>query len=126
LPAIDLQISLQKSKEELDGVLSEIEKFAIERDLKSWAEQFSNARKTLLSAVPETYSFNKNLIPKDNYSLTARQLVNAAGVGWVFGGMGSWNDLGFKTKEEEEVYENLSERLYDKINQAIIASVNSF
>jgi predicted butyrate kinase (DUF1464 family) len=58
--------------------------------------------------------------------LTAKQLLFSAGNAWVFGGMGSWNDLGFDNKEDNETYDRLSEQLYSNINEAIIASTNTY
>ena len=43
--------------------------------------------------------------------LPAAQLLGAAQSAWVFGGMGSWNDLGFEG-EDQALYDRLSEELY--------------
>jgi predicted butyrate kinase (DUF1464 family) len=56
----------------------------------------------------------------------ARQLVFSAGSAWVFGGMGSWNDVVFDKDEDNETYERLSEQLYTRINEAIIAGTTSY
>jgi hypothetical protein len=126
IPTIDLQISMQKSKNELEEVLSEIETFASEKNLDYWRRQFSNARLALKANAPEKFYYNTELIPLNNYSLTARQILYASGAAWVFGAMGSWNDLGFDTNEDNEKYQTLTEKLYEKVNQAIISSANSF
>lgn len=126
LPTMDLQISQQKCKEALDETLTEIEAFAFGKNLEDWGKQFSEARQALRSNNPEISYYNKELIPFDNYSLTARQILCAAGTAWVFGAMGSWNDLGFNTKEDNEKYEALTEQLYERVNQAIISATNSY
>jgi len=43
---------------------------------------------------------------------------------WVFGGMGSWNDMGFEGAAREE-YESVSEDLYQTVNDTIVAAVNA-
>ncbi len=126
LPTIDLQISLQKCKEELEKTLMEIEAFAIGQKLDYWSKQFAQARQALISNTPESFYYNSDLIVNKNYSLMARQILYAAGTAWVFGAMGSWNDLGFNTKEDNEKYETLTETLYVKVNEAIISAINSY
>ncbi|MBG9377403.1 hypothetical protein I5907_14260 [Panacibacter sp. DH6] len=126
LPTMDLQISLQKSKEELQTTLTEIEAFAIGQKLDYWSDQFTKARHALISNTPESFYYNSDLVVNNNYSLTARQILYAAGTAWVFGAMGSWNDLGFNTKEDNEKYETLTETLYAKVNEAIISATNSY
>ena len=126
LPTIDLQISQQKCKEELEETLTEIEAFAFGQNLEYWGKQFTEARQVLKSSNPEHSYYNKQLIPFDNYSLTAKQILCAAGTAWVFGAMGSWNDIGFNTKEDNEKYEVLTETLYERVNQSIMSATNSY
>jgi len=125
-PSINLQIDQQKCQEELNETLIAIEAFASKPNLEYWHEQFKNARIALYAADPENSYYNKELIPNDRYSLISRQLLYAAGTAWVFGAMGSWNDLGFDHKEENDMYEHLSEVLYERVNQAIISAVNAY
>ena len=56
--------------------------------------------------------------------LEARQLLGAVLAGWVFGGMGSWNDLGFDGEDQEE-YTELSDELFTLLNQAIAVAIDS-
>jgi len=122
----NLQIDNQKIKEKLRQTLTEIAEFAFKQDLKSWGEQFDKAKLTLDSLTPESGYYHTDLIPADKYSLTAKQIIFSAGSAWVFGGMGSWNDLGFDNKEDKETYDRLSEQLYSNINEAIIAGTNTY
>jgi len=122
----NLQIDNQKIKEKLLQTLTEIAGFAFKQNLKHWGEQFDKAKITLESLTPENDYYHKDLIPLSNYSLTARQLVFSAGSAWVFGGMGSWNDLAFQVNNENETYDRLSEQLYSNINEAIIAGTNTY
>lgn len=126
LPTLDLQIPLQKCKEELEEALSQIEVFAFGQNLEYWGKEFTEARKALEDGNPENLYYNTQLIPYDNFSLAAKQIICAAGIAWVFGAMGSWNDLGFNAKEDNEKYESLTETLYARVNEAIISATNSF
>lgn len=126
LPVADVQHPLEECREELEQTLTEIEAFALAHNLEPWAKQFTEAKRALQSDAPENFYYNKELIPLKNYSLIAKQILFAAATGWVFGAMGSWNDLGFNTAEENEKYEKLSEQLYERINRAILSSVNSY
>ena len=56
--------------------------------------------------------------------LDARQILGAAQAAWVFGGMGSWNDLGFEGHAQDE-YTALSDELFSLLNQAICEAANS-
>lgn len=125
-PTNNLQINLQKIKEKLRQTLTEIAEFAFKQDLKNWGEQFEKAKLTLDSLTPESGYYHTDLLPLDKYSLTAKQIIFAAGSAWVFGGMGSWNDLGFDSKEDNDTYDRLSELLYSNINEAIIAGANTY
>ncbi|WP_341835339.1 hypothetical protein WJU16_20830 [Chitinophaga pollutisoli] len=122
----DLQIPQQQAKDALEEALFNIETFAFEKNEEGFGKIFRKARLTLSSDTPEQAYYNQHLIPNDYFSLTARQLLYAAGSAWVFGGMGSWNDLGFDTEAANETYEALTERLYHSVNQAVLCAVNSY
>jgi hypothetical protein len=122
----NLQMDHGKVKHMLGQILTEISDFAFKQHLKNWAEQFDKAKMILESTQPEENFYFKNLIPIDNYSLEARQILFAAAASWVFGGMGSWNDLIFDHKQDNKTYDRLSEELYSCINGAVIAAANSY
>jgi len=125
-PTKNLQIDNQLVKNKLTNTLSEITDFALKQNLSNWVAQFEKSRVILDSSSPEDGYYHKDLIPLDNYSLTARQILFSAGSAWVFGGMGSWNDLGFDNKEDNDTCSRLSEQLYSNINEAIIAGINTY
>jgi hypothetical protein len=54
----------------------------------------------------------------------ARAMLHAAMQAWVFGGMGTWNDLSFEQPIQTE-YENLSDGLFSIVHEAIESAVNS-
>jgi hypothetical protein len=51
-------------------------------------------------------------------------LLDASQKAWVFGGMGSWNDLGSEG-DDQKLYERLSDRLFRAVNEAIEAAATS-
>ena len=50
-------------------------------------------------------------------------MIAMASRAWVFGGMGSWNDVW--VKGDTERYGRLTRRLYDSVLTALLAGVNS-
>ena len=122
----NLQFDNEAIKEELRQTLTAIANFAYKTDLEHWGDIFDKAKGILDSATPEESYYQQDLIPLDNYSLNAKQIIFAASSAWVFGGMGSWNDLGFESAEDNEAYDRLSGQLYSIINKAILAGVNSY
>lgn len=122
----NIQIDNQTVKEKLRQTLSEISDFAYKQDLKCWGEKFDKAKLTLDSLNPENNYYHTDLLPIEKYSLTAKQIIFSAGSAWVFGGMGSWNDLGFDSEKDNESYDRLSEQLYSNIIEAIIAGTNTY
>ena len=54
----------------------------------------------------------------------AQQLAAMAARAWVFGGMGSWNDLGFELRAVEAEYDEVSRNLYAAVLLALLASAN--
>ena len=56
--------------------------------------------------------------PESILPAEARQLLAAVHWSWVFGGMGSWNDLLFEG-EDQKTYDRISERLFQAVNAAI-------
>ncbi|TWU02563.1 hypothetical protein [Stieleria varia] len=117
---------LSEAKTRLRLALDRIHAFATKHALSIWAETFDRARKVLEGTTEqnsgnETFFVYPNCCPRD-----ARQLFSAASAAWVFGGMGSWNDLGFDPESEHREYEELSAELYQAILFAIQQGSNAF
>jgi hypothetical protein len=51
-------------------------------------------------------------------------MLKAAMSAWVFGGMGSWNDMGFPGETQKE-YEQVSDKLFDLLNESMEAAATS-
>ena len=111
-------------REELGTNLIEIRDFAQSHKLDGFAKCFQSALDCLDAEKPLTKIYHTDLVPSDWYSLTAEQTLATCSEAWVFGGMGSWNDLGFEG-DANKTYERLSKGLYAAIIHGIVSAVNS-
>jgi hypothetical protein len=59
-------------------------------------------------------------VPPGAISPEARALLEACRQGWVFGGMGSWNDTGDGGPD----YDLVSEQLYRALTEGVCAAAN--
>ncbi len=123
-PILDLAIGPEKAKENLLASLKKITAFADSTKSENWAKVFKKAGENLYSSNP-VIEYNKDFIIVDSASLQSKQLLFAADMASVFGGMGSWNDILYPTPELEKTNTLLSSDLYDRINEAIIVAVNN-
>lgn len=106
----------------LREALAEISRFAATNELEHWRVVFDKSSSALDDSTP-AIAYGIDLAP-DTLALARRQLLAAATLAWVFGGMGSWNDLGFTDSAQSE-YEALTDRLYDAVLGAVVAAVNA-
>ena len=125
-PTTDTQLDIREIYSLLDQALAAITDFADRQQLSEWAEVFKKARAILSNDSPGAAYYHQDLLVDKYYSLIARQVLSAAGTAWVFGGMGSWNDLVFNSAEENKTYNDVSAGLYAVINQSILAVANSY
>lgn len=107
---------------ELRAALADIRAFSERLDCDGFTECFAQATRALDD--PEADFGNKDLYPIGLLAPAARSLLNAATPAWVFGGMGSWNDIGFPGQDREE-YIRVSDRLFNLLNEAIEAAASS-
>lgn len=114
--------SLQATADELISALQQIHTFALTIHADNFAALFAQALDTL--ANPSTrHGYHQDLFPAGTLSPAAAALLDACQSAWVFGGMGSWNDMGINDSE----YERVSDNLYRAITSAIpIAANQSF
>ncbi|HEX8693599.1 MAG TPA: hypothetical protein VF746_14345 [Longimicrobium sp.] len=109
---------------ELADVFGEIGAFAREQGLDGFAGAFDRAVDCLRSDEPRSFGYHADLAPAGVLPLDAERILGAAQAGWVFGGMGSWNDLGFDGAAQAR-YESLSDRLYSLLNRAAVEAANA-
>ncbi len=114
-------------KAQLRKTLSLAENFSRRPDVNAgnWAACFGKSLELLDSSTPAA-PFHSDMLPAEGYSLEARQVLAAATQAYVFGGMGSWNDLGFKDSQTRQEYEKVTKELYEDVKFAIVMASNSF
>ncbi len=122
----DVPTSIEETRKELRDALLDIISFAEKHDdTKEWISCFQRSL-TALDAKDDDEIF-RGYLPEGCYPREARQLVAAGGRAWVFGGMGTWNDVLFGANGEIlKEYGRVSDRLYDAMCKAIVAAVNSY
>lgn len=121
--ALPAAAGLQQVHEQLTEALTEIHAFAQAHDCGSFAECFSQALDAL--STHSRHGYHRDLAPDGVLDATAAAILDACESAWVFAGMGSWNDLSFKGREQED-YDRLSERLFQVLIGAIRSAVNDF
>lgn len=110
----------------LDGVLERAIGFSRAHGLDPWPEHFAAARK-LRYSKDFTAPYHQDLFPANGYDVSCRRLGAMVQAAWVFGGMGSWNDLSlaFDDADVEAEYEELSRTLFSAVMRAAVAAVNA-
>jgi len=123
LPLQDLttiKLHLQRAIERAEAFARRPEVGAI-----MWADWFGKAIRLLNDPAPEP-PFHSDMLPSRGYGLDARQLLAAATQAYVFGGMGSWNDLTLDGEPLEREYQAVSAELYAAVKLAVVMASNSF
>lgn len=118
-----LQPEVSASSKRLKAALERAEAFARNHELDLWADWLADARRLGDAEDPEP-PYHPDLLPARGFDHRARQLLAMATRSWVFGGMGSWNDLGFATREQTDEYHDVSAELYSAVLRAFVAAVN--
>jgi hypothetical protein len=110
---------------ELDGSLAAAESLAARHlFLGSFTTWFEQARAALADPDP-VIEYLPDLVPP-GWDLHARRLLTAAAHAWVFGGMGSWNDVTFPDDQAmKREHEEVTGRLYRAVCAAIVAGANA-
>jgi len=116
---------LTAAAESLRAALERALDFSTRAKLEWFPDDFSRALALLDSRGPEI-RYHPDLLPSRGYSLLARQAAASATTAYVFGGMGSFNDLGFKGHGLKMEYKALLPKLYDAVIDALLAAANSF
>ena len=112
-----------RGPERASGRAGDIRVFAERFDeLSSWASWFTKAENLLDDPAP-TAPYHRDLLPLDA-TLDRRQLAASVVQGWVFGGMGSWNDGGLADPAAQSEYERVGANLYSSLLAALPAAAN--
>jgi hypothetical protein len=122
---INQSFDVIETANKLKDILERITEFAYKETTENWGKIFEKSIETLNDKNPETDFYHTDLIVSKNYQLKNRQLLMSASKAFVFGGMGSWNDMWFENEEVEEKYNSLSSELYAAIMKAIGSAINN-
>ncbi|NJO35288.1 MAG: hypothetical protein HC869_21550 [Rhodospirillales bacterium] len=108
--------------EEVAAALKDIE--ALARDIPGapFAEDFAGAR-AVLNGTDSTYP-SLEFLELTDLDQPARRLLAASAQAWVFGAMGSWNDIGVADALKQR-YERTSDALFKALQRAVIAVANA-
>jgi hypothetical protein len=122
-----VQMDLEDVKNKLRISISLAQQFAkrSEVDLKGWVDIFTKAI-NLLDSENAIAPYHPDMLPVSGFSIETRQILAAAAQAFVFGGMGSWNDLGFEKPEVQKEYEEVTKTLYQAVKMSILMASNSF
>lgn len=115
---------LASIEDKLQAALQEIHEFARRNNCGGFTDCFARALAVLAGSSVDQRAYHQDLSPTGILSSEAVRILDACQHAWVFGGMGSWNDMGFDG-EDGKVYDQVSERLFRAINEAIPASANN-
>lgn len=115
---------LDALKADLRNALGDILAFAERNRIEGFSDCFRKGIACLSSDAPLDSPFHRDLAPAGVLDLAAKQVLAACQAAWVFGGMGSWNDMIFDGPDQAG-YESTSERLFSLLNEGICASANS-
>jgi len=90
-----------------------------ERWQLGWEKCFAEAASIMQNHSP-ALPYYKDLIPDGIENIKIRQLLAGALQAWVFGGLGSWNDMYISDPSLEKEYQRISRRLYVAVIQTFI------
>ena len=107
----------------LNKSLREIHDFA-ERCQVGFTQSFANALSTLDSKGRRRHGPITDFAPHGFLSAQATIILDAVQPAWVFGAMGSWNDVTVDDADSAE-YEKVSEQLYQALVEAVVTAANS-
>ena len=125
-PGLDAS-SLDAASDELRAAIDAAETLARTTDeLVGFGEPLSAARDLLAAGASSRAQRDDDMLPPRGYGLHARQLVAGAKRAWVFGGMGSWNDMRPPQGPRRDAYELITRRLFDSVVGALVCATNSF
>jgi hypothetical protein len=114
----------EEAAQTLDQALQQAQEFSVRHDLKPWDGVFARARR-IGSGGDGQAAYQSDLFPEAWGRADCRRLADMAQAAWVFGGMGSWNDLGFAHADLQAEYERISKRLFGAILRACVAAANA-
>ena len=116
----DLELVATRFRSALTDILA----FSRKQKLDGFSACFARALETLESRGEKRHGYHSDLVAEGVTPQLATRLLDACQSAWVFGGMGSWNDMGFERAEQNE-YDRVSDQLFTTINDTIQSATNA-
>lgn len=113
----DFRRSLAVAMADFRKSLVSIHSFSVRENCGGFVDCFANALKALDQPTADV-GYHKDLAVRNQLSSDQEAALKASMAAWVFGGMGSWNDMGFDGATQAE-YELVSEDLFNVLNEVI-------
>jgi hypothetical protein len=117
----DIAARIRELHEAIEGALAFTQQFNV---LDNFAPWFREAFDLETAEQPQIH-WHPDLLPSSGYSLDARRLIAMAARSWVFGGMGSWNDI-VPNDSEMSQYKETTDRLYQAVVGGLRDGTNAF
>lgn len=118
-----IEVSISAAAIDLRDALHIIEGVAREIPGAPFADVFVGARDALDGRAQEL-PYQLDFLRYTELRPEAERLLKAAGRGWVFGAMGSWNDVGVEPGLKRR-YESASQTLFSALQRAVLVVANS-
>ena len=115
---------LRQLKQRLLGTLHATRRFSVKQKCDPITASFDQALDTLSAQGLRFHGYPSDLSPAGFLQTDAMVVLDAAQSSYVFGGMGSWNDMGFERETRKE-YERVSEDLFETLNDVIVEATNT-
>ena len=119
----DTRRGLAAIEADFKKALEAIHAFSARESCGGFTDSFAKALHAFANPDSEV-EYHKDLIPPNQLSASAASMLKATSCAWVFGGMGSWNDMGFQGATQQE-YEKVSDDLFNVMNEAVAVAASS-
>jgi hypothetical protein len=110
-------------RRDLEATLAAIADFAQQINYPGFAQRFRMASACLVSDMPLSGLYLEDFDRCRALPLAGKQLLATAEIAFVFGGVGSWNDLRF-SDERDAIYNAITDTLYALVVEAIVTGTN--
>lgn len=114
---------IETAYRDLENALLDAQDFS-ERRKFGWEKWFRKALQLLHDPTP-VLPFYTDLLPSTVRTIKVRQLLAGTLQAWVFGGLGSWNDMYITDSSLEKEYQQISKSLYGAVIQSVGSVTNS-
>lgn len=116
------EVDLNETARCLSAALEDTYAFSVRMHCDPFSECFRKALDAMSTSVRNGY--HTDLTPQGLLAVEADAMLDACQNAWVFGGMGSWNDMGFDGDDGQD-YDRVSEQLFAALTNAISVATNS-